>query len=775
MNSNINKIIIFSFVLVITMSVLYATDSNNTDTITQTSTNTYESSQTNTENSHLSTIPLEQESKEIKKSEEDNLIININDNNYHDYFNVYGEVNFTKLKNNTTLNFYSIPKNTEEISFITDDDTSNMNLTIIGQENFTMKNTAFIISSSLKKLQLCNITLNYTEDYDYNEHLTINSLNYNNENFILENITVNCVQNPIGGYNDYYTRAIHPIRVTGNNIILKNIQVFAKLPSNTISWYGEDNKPHSIGLYSEGNNIIINNSQFYIEEKCKENEYAGFNTIYAVYLSGENLTFTNNTIQINGTEYVYALTIQGNGTKISNNNITSKSITYSAGINLGGIAAHDNMINNNTINITAGYREQGTTPNGAEDSAYAALLTDYSYKGGKYTPNTYSITNNSYINNTITGSAGNIYGIEMFGGTNTNLSNNNIQLTGRTPMGIGTIGENVTITANNITCTGQTNNTEGSADYLKPRTTGVYTYLSSAGITVNNNIINTTNGRGIYLELTNNTQVTNNQITTQNYDYTIDIIGQQNTITNNYLISRNHDANNSIQSTGENNIQNNTNTPPIITYENTLQINTTTFTAGQTTTITATIYYKGAINRTINNGKVTFKVNGKTLKDANGKIIYTKVVDGVATATYQVPIDVSGKNLNITAVYSGSNKLDKQTATTTVTVKETTPTLTITPFTEPVTMGSTVTFKTKVAAGDKAITTGKIVFKINGKTVKDANGKVIYAKVDANGEVSVDYTIPESFKAGTYNIEAVFTASGYEKLTDNTTMTVVKS
>ena len=86
-----------------------------------------------------------------------------------------------------------------------------------------------------------------------------------------------------------------------------------------------------------------------------------------------------------------------------------------------------------------------------------------------------------------------------------------------------------------------------------------------------------------------------------------------------------------------------------------------------------------------------------------------------------------------------------------------------------------MTLKAKVAIGDKAITTGKIVFKVNGKTVKDENGKVIYAKVDSNGEVSVNYTIPESFKAGTYNIEAVFTASGYEKLTDNTTMTVVKS
>ncbi len=156
-------------------------------------------------------------------------------------------------------------------------------------------------------------------------------------------------------------------------------------------------------------------------------------------------------------------------------------------------------------------------------------------------------------------------------------------------------------------------------------------------------------------------------------------------------------------------------------------------------------------------------------------MVYAKVVDGVATAQYTVPENLGGQDITVTAVYSGTNKYNKETTTITTTVTAPEAKLTITPITSDVQTGSTVTLKAKVAIGDKAITTGKIVFKVNGKTVKDENGKVIYAKVDANGEVSVDYTIPESFKAGTYNIEAVFTASGYEKLTGNTTMTVVKS
>ena len=69
------------------------------------------------------------------------------------------------------------------------------------------------------------------------------------------------------------------------------------------------------------------------------------------------------------------------------------------------------------------------------------------------------------------------------------------------------------------------------------------------------------------------------------------------------------------------------------------------------------------------------------------------------------------------------------------------------------------------------VNVGKVVFKVNGKTVKDANGKVVYAKV-VNGTVSVEYTLPENMKAGSYNITVSFTAPGYDKLVDTKTLTV---
>ena len=46
--------------------------------------------------------------------------------------------------------------------------------------------------------------------------------------------------------------------------------------------------------------------------------------------------------------------------------------------------------------------------------------------------------------------------------------------------------------------------------------------------------------------------------------------------------------------------------------------------------------------------------------------------------------------------------------------------------------------------------------------------------MDANGEVSVDYNLG-NLKAGSYTIEATFIAPNYDKITSNTTITVVKA
>ena len=740
MNKKITKSLLILFLIFIGLNTLYAVDNTTTST----------------DNTNIKEDP------EI--IEDTPYTIDITQDNYHDYFTTDNELNQSKLKSNTQLNIHSIPDNTQEIDIYEDDNSKITNITISGADNLTLYNTAITVTSSFKNFKLANITLNYNQSYEEGAFLYIENTN-NTENYILENININCIQNK-----PTYPMNIHPVEINGKNIHLKNLNINAKLPSNTISYQGTDNKPRAIALYIQGENITLNNSNITVIENDKD-LYSNYNTIYALYNEADYFTMTNTKLYIEGEEYVYAVVARSNNTQINNNQITTKSIVYAAGINIEGTNIQNNNITRNHINITAGEREQGTTPNGAEDSAYGLILLDYSYKGGKYTPNQYSINNTTYTYNTITGQAGNIYAIEVFGGTNTNISNNNIKITGRTPMAIGAIGENITINNNNITSKGQTNNTEGSADYLKPRTTGIYTYLSNKGITINNNTINTRRGRGIYIEQTNNTKIINNQINTNKHDYTIEITGNNNTIKHNYLLSRNHEANNSIKATENNTIQNNTNKPLQPIY--TININNTNKNNKINITATITLNYETMTN--LSKGKVTFKVNRKTLKDENGKVIYAKVVNGTATIeNYIVPSDWTKEGTTIQAVYSGSTQCDKLTSEkTNITINKEAPTLTIDSI-EPIAAGSTITLKASITDNNKEINTGKIVFKINGKTVKDENGKVIYAKV-VNGQVSVNYRLPESYKAGNYTITATYIGTDYDKLTSENTISIIKT
>ena len=70
----------------------------------------------------------------------------------------------------------------------------------------------------------------------------------------------------------------------------------------------------------------------------------------------------------------------------------------------------------------------------------------------------------------------------------------------------------------------------------------------------------------------------------------------------------------------------------------TLTINPITASIGDTINISVRITADNTTITTINKGKITFKVDGKTLKDINCKVIYAKVINGTATIeNYMVP------------------------------------------------------------------------------------------------------------------------------------------
>lgn len=197
-----------------------------------------------------------------------------------------------------------------------------------------------------------------------------------------------------------------------------------------------------------------------------------------------------------------------------------------------------------------------------------------------------------------------------------------------------------------------------------------------------------------------------------------------------------------------------------------VELQTLEATAGETLTLNAT--FQDVYGNNITGGKAVFKINGVTVKDANGKVIYVKVVDGIAQIeNITIPESWAGRTLNISVVYSGCSKADSVRYNTTLTVEEQQPEVEFTTTDITAAKADTITLAVKTNIND-----GKVVFKINGKTVKDANGKVIYAKITDNA-ASVTYTIPDSYKYKTYTVTAVYLYQS-ERIDINTTLTVVK-
>jgi len=207
--------------------------------------------------------------------------------------------------------------------------------------------------------------------------------------------------------------------------------------------------------------------------------------------------------------------------------------------------------------------------------------------------------------------------------------------------------------------------------------------------------------------------------------------------------------------------------------ELTLKVDTTKFTIGSTANISASIYDGESIVTEINKGKVVFKVNGKTLKDANDKVIYVKIINGTATITdYEIPESWAKEGITIEAVYSGSTQYSSLRSQKEV-MEITNADLTITTQNVAAKIGQTITLNATIDGGLTTINTGKVVFKINGKTLKDTDGKVIYLNV-TNGQASLEFTIPDNYKAKEYSIQATYISTNYERIEDTKTLTVTK-
>ena len=183
---------------------------------------------------------------------------------------------------------------------------------------------------------------------------------------------------------------------------------------------------------------------------------------------------------------------------------------------------------------------------------------------------------------------------------------------------------------------------------------------------------------------------------------------------------------------------------------------------GKMTNVTAFILDENG--NIIYNGKVAFKVDQKTVGVVN-------ITNGIAQISIDTSIYKCG-NHEIYAVYGGNNQCTKSNTTTTLTIEKYDVKVDVKPVTT--NPGSKTTFKATITdMSNDSINTGKVVFKLNGKTLKDDEGNTIIAEVK-NGTATIEYMIPSNYSTKDYILTAVASDNKYNRTETNTTLTIVK-
>ncbi|WP_323736369.1 hypothetical protein PXD04_10860 [Methanosphaera sp. ISO3-F5] len=164
----------------------------------------------------------------------------------------------------------------------------------------------------------------------------------------------------------------------------------------------------------------------------------------------------------------------------------------------------------------------------------------------------------------------------------------------------------------------------------------------------------------------------------------------------------------------------------------------------------------------VKTGRIAIKINGRTIKSD----IYLNNCDEFSYS-YTIPKNFSAKHYNLEYVYVGNEVNPRAVKTISLnilkkSVKISTKNITAYP-------GQNIIINGNVTHNKKPITDGRIVIKLNGKTI---NANITPNKY---GEFKHIYKIPSSFKAKTYNITTIYIENKkYARKEINTTLTIKK-
>ena len=277
--------------------------------------------------------------------------------------------------------------------------------------------------------------------------------------------------------------------------------------------------------------------------------------------------------------------------------------------------------------------------------------------------------------------------------------------------------------------------------------------------------------------------IINNQtynITTDNngnYKYTYQVNSLNNTVEVVYLGNNTHDASYDIT----------------LFTANKLKTTVTVYPAsgiiGENITLIAKI--TDEYGNLVNGGNLVFKLNGKTLREdgsfnSTANPLKLKVENGFVR--YNLHLDMYLRNIkNVTASYSGSYIYESARAQeATVIVGKRMTQLNVTTSTTTVKQNTNITFTVKIAditpnAENRTINTGRVIFKINGKTIKDDDGNIVFSDI-INNTATYTYHIPQGMASvdknntlRNYTVEAVYADKIYQETKNTTVFHVEKS
>ena len=601
---------------------------------------------------------------------------------------------------------------------------------IINGENATFTNTSFELDDV--NITIKNMKINNTDTTEY----TIKSAGNNNK----------IINNTIYTYNtNGKTAAI--ANTGGSNILISNNTVKVYGPALTITYGSGTSIANTQGILSVGgeNNIISkNNVKVYNSTNSDDSLYSTIEGITAPGKSN-NILIINNNVTVTGGRFNYGINTldRVNNTIIKDNNIHVTGHRYVNGIQMGNKATNCTITGNN---ITGICYNTTTFTDDNEPLAFGIITTSM---GGGRTNNITITNNNIQLNSSV------IYGMEIYQTSNTTINNNTILGNGNYTMGIGLAhSEDNTIINNEMILYGNSNiKINDIVEEIRPANTGIQIQQNSHNTQIDNNtiIIKDIGQHDLTINTENsikNTTITNNKLTTS-------------TKTGTRTINTNYDTY----------LENNTRA--IINTK--IVLETINAQVGDTINLKAYVY--DIYGNPINTGRVVFKINGKTIKDANGNIIYATVKEGIATIeNYTVPANWFKIKSVLNVVYGGTSTYEQTRTnnTTPMNITKKTATMTMTTNTTTAKPGETIKITVKITEKDANVNEGRVLFKVNGKTMRDNEGYIAYHEVK-DGLVTITYTIPENARAQDYTFTCVYGHKLYNRNDVNSTITVVKS